>query len=84
MTIGVLPWRSRRLRGPGRDEPAERRDPVGASARRQRSYARAERAGAAASADDRLLDAIVVSSVVVFVLLVAGVGMLVLQAALVR
>jgi hypothetical protein len=63
-------------------EPADRPDPVGASPRRQRNYARAERAGAAAAADDRFLDAVVLTSVVVFVLLVAGVGMLVLQAAL--
>jgi hypothetical protein len=82
VTIGALPWRTRRLPGTALGEPVDRGDPVGASPRRQRSYARAERAGTAAAADDRFLDAIVLTSVVVFVLLVAGVGMLVLQAAL--
>ena len=80
MTIGALPWRTRRLPGAARASA----DPVGASPRRQRSYARAERAGGAAAADDRFLDAIVLASVVMFVLLVAGVGMLVMQAALNR
>jgi hypothetical protein len=86
VTIGAVPWRTRRLPGAalGPGEPADRPDPVGASARQQRSYARAERAGTAAAADDRFLDAIVLASVVMFVLLVAGVGMLVLQAALSR
>ncbi|MEO7261362.1 MAG: hypothetical protein ABI047_08930 [Jatrophihabitantaceae bacterium] len=59
-------------------------DPVGASARRQRRYARAVRAGDAAAANDRFLDLIVMLSVLVFVALVAGVGMLVLQTALQR
>jgi hypothetical protein len=59
-------------------------DPVGASARRQRRYARAERAGDAAAASDSFLDVIVLLSVLVFVALVAGVGVLVLQSAFQR
>lgn len=61
---------------------AEKPDSVGASARQQRRYARAERAGAAATANDRFLDAVIVVCVVVFVVLVMGFGMLVLQSAL--
>lgn len=57
-------------------------DPVGASARQQRRYARAERAGTAASINDRFLDVVVVLSVVVFLVLALGVGVLVLQSAL--
>jgi hypothetical protein len=67
--------------GPGESRAAQR-DPVGASPRQQRRYARAERAGAAATANDRLLDVIVLLSVVVFLVLALGVGMLVLQGAL--
>lgn|GEM_PF-2581902 len=84
MTLSVAPWRARRLpaatvaRGPG--EAAVQ--PSGASARQQRRLARAERAGSAAVADDRILDLVVLLSVVVFVTLAAGVGALVLQAAL--
>jgi hypothetical protein len=55
---------------------------VGASARHQRRYARAERAGAAAAVRDRFLDAVVLLAVVVFLVLAFGVGMLVLQSAL--
>ncbi len=87
MTIGALPRRTRRLPGAARgagELAADRPDPAGSSARRQRGYARAERAGIAAAAEDRFLDAIVLASVVMFVLLVAGVGMLVMQAALNR
>ena len=59
-------------------------DPAGASAWRQRRYARAERAGSAAAANDRFLDVIVMLSVLMFVVLVMGFGMLVLQSALQR
>lgn len=82
MTIGALPRRTRRLPGAARRAGEPPADPIGSSPRRQRGYARAERAGIAATTDDRFLDAIVLASVVMFVLLVAGVGMLVLQAAL--
>lgn len=88
MTLSVAQWRARRLpradaaRGPG--EAAPRPDPVGASARQQRRYVRAERAGSAAAANDRFLDLVVLLSVLVFVVLVMGVGALVLQAALRR
>jgi len=88
VTLSVAQWRARRLprthaaRGPG--EAAPQPDPIGASARRQRRYARAERAGSAAAANDRFLDFVVVLSVLVFTALAAGVGALVLQAALRR
>ena len=59
-------------------------DPVGASARQQRRHARADRAGVAAAASDRFLDVIVMVSVLVFVVLVMGFGLLVLQSALQR
>jgi hypothetical protein len=55
---------------------------VGASAWQQRRYARAERAGSAATVRDSFLDVVVVLSVVVFLVLAFGVGMLVLQSAL--
>lgn len=55
---------------------------MGASARQQRRYARAERAATAAVARDRFMDVIVLLSVVVFLVLALGVGMLVLQSAL--
>ena len=87
VTISAAQWRARRLPGAGAGAvPGEsgdaRPDPVGASARQQRRYARAERAGAAAAANDRLLDVVVLLSVVVFLVLALGVGMLVLQSAL--
>ena len=62
--------------------PAAHADPMGPSARQQRRYARAEYAGAAAATRDRFLDVIVVLSVVVFLVLALGVGLLVLQSAL--
>lgn len=86
MTISAAPWRARRLpgaaaaRGPG--EAAPTTDPVGASPRQQRRYARAERAGSAASARDGFMDAVVLLGVVLFVVLAAGAGALVLQSAL--
>lgn len=86
MTLSVASWRARRLprttagRGPG--EAVVQPDPIGASARRQRRHARADRAGSAAAANDRFLDFVVLLSAVVFVVLAAGVGALVLQAAL--
>jgi hypothetical protein len=87
VTISAAQWRTRRLPGAGAGVgPGESRaaqpDPVGASARQQRRYARAERAGTAAAANDRLMDVVVLLSVVVFLLLAFGVGMLVLQGAL--
>ncbi|HEX8094858.1 hypothetical protein [Jatrophihabitans sp.] len=85
MTISAAQWRARRLTGAG-VSPGEARaaqpDPVGASSRQQRRYARAERAGTAAAVNDRLLDAVVLLSVVVFLVLAFGAGMLVLQSAL--
>jgi hypothetical protein len=85
VTISAAQWRTRRVPGAGTlsqgEPPASRRDRVGASARQQRRYARAERAGIAAATNDRFLDVIVVLSVVMFLGLVVGVGMLVLQSA---
>lgn len=89
VTLSVAQWRARRLPaagaalGPGESRVAPP-DLVGASARQQRRSARAERAGAAAAVSDRFLDAIVLLSVVVFLVLAIGVGMLVLQSALRR
>jgi hypothetical protein len=85
VTISAAQWRARRVPGAGASlspEPrASQPDPVGASARQQRRYARAERAGTAAATSDRFMDAIVLVSVVMFLVLVIGVGMLVLQSA---
>jgi hypothetical protein len=55
---------------------------VGPSARQQRRYVRAERAGKAAAINDRFLDVVVLLSVVVFLVLAFGIGLLVLQSAL--
>lgn len=87
MTLSVAQWRARRAPSAGAalspvESPAAEPDQVGASARRQRRYARAERAGTAAAANDRFLDVVVIVAVVVFVVLVMGFGMLVLQSAL--
>lgn len=57
-------------------------DPTGASARQQRRYARADRAGRAAAVSDRFLDMVVLLSVVIFLVLAFGIGVLVLQDAL--
>jgi hypothetical protein len=89
VTISATLWRARRLPGAGAalspgESAAAQPDPVGATARRQRRYARSERAGMAAAVNDRFLDAVVLLSVLVFVVLVMGVGMLVLQGALQR
>jgi hypothetical protein len=67
--------------GPGELRAAQP-EPVAAATWRQRRYARADQAGAAAAASDRFLDVVVVLSVVMFVFLVTGLGMLVLQGAL--
>jgi hypothetical protein len=83
VTVSVAQWRARRPSRTGAGESrAAQPDPVGASARQQRRYARAERAGAAAAVRDRFLDLVVLVSVVVFLVLAFGVGMLVLQSAL--
>lgn len=85
MTLSVAQWRARRAPraalSPVESSAAEP-DQVGVSTRRQRRYARAERAGAAAAANDRFLDVVVIVAVVVFIVLVMGFGMLVLQNAL--
>jgi hypothetical protein len=84
VTLSAAQWRARRLPRAGAvdESRAAQPDPVGASARQQRRYARAERAGASAAVRDRFLDAVVMVSVVVFLVLAFGVGMLVLQSAL--
>jgi hypothetical protein len=85
VTISAAQWRTRRLPGAGvgpGESRATQPDRVGPSARQQRRYARAERAGTAAAANDRLMDLVVLLSVVVFLVLALGVGMLVLQGAL--
>jgi hypothetical protein len=85
VTLSAGSWRARRLSGADAARPRlAEPDPVGASARRQRRTARAQRAGAAAAASDRFLDVVVLLSVVVFLVLALGVGMLVLQSALPR
>lgn len=84
MTISAAHWRGRRLPGAGAaDSSVEprgaRAELIGSPARRQRRHAHAEQAGTAASVNDRFLDVIVLLSVVMFLALVVGVGMLVLQ-----
>jgi hypothetical protein len=85
VTLSAASWRARRLSGAAA-RPDESRfaepAPVGASARQQRRHARAERAATAAVARDRFMDVVVLLSVVVFLVLALGVGMLVLQSAL--
>jgi hypothetical protein len=87
VTLSAVPWRTRRAPQAGAavspaEAPATEPDQAGASAREQRRFARADRAGTAAAANDRFLDVVVIVSVVVFVVLVMGFGMLVLQNAL--
>lgn len=88
VTLSAVPWRTRRAPQTGAavspaEAPATEPDQAGAaSAREQRRFARADRAGTAAAANDRFLDVVVIVSVVVFVVLVMGFGMLVLQNAL--
>lgn len=87
VTLSVASWRGRRAPHSGAavspaEPPAAEVDQVGASAVEQRRYARAERAGSAAAANDRFLDVVVIVSVAVFVVLVMGFGLLVLQNAL--
>lgn len=87
MTLSVPQWRARRVPRAGAavspaEFPAAEPDRVGASAREQRRYARVERAGIPAAVNDRFLDVVVIVSVVVFVVLIMGFGMLVLQNAL--
>ena len=71
--------------GPG-ESAADQLDPMGAvpgpQPRQQRRQARAERAGVAATASDRFMDVVVLLSVVMFLVLALGVGLLVLQGAL--
>ena len=83
MTLSAGQWRARRLpRADAGESRAAHSDPVGASARQQRRYARVERAGQSAAVSDRFLDVVVLLSVVVFWVLALGVGVLVLQSAL--
>ena len=87
VTLSAAQWRARRAPRAGAavspaESPAAEPDQAGASARKQRRFARADRAGTAAAANDRFLDVVVIVSVVVFVVLVLGFGMLVLQSAL--
>ena len=87
VTLSAAQWRGRRAPSAGAavspaQAPATEPDQAGASAAEQRRYARADRAGSAAAVNDRFLDVIVIVSVVVFVVLIMGFGMLVLQNAL--
>jgi len=83
VTLSAGQWRTRRLPRAGLRKPrAAQPDPVGPSSRQQRRYARAERAGRAAAVSDRFLDVVVLLSVVVFLVLAFGIGLLVLQSAL--
>ena len=87
VTLSAAQWRGRRAPHAGAavspaEPPVVEPDQAGLSAREQRRYARADRAGIAAAANDRFLDVVVIVSVLVFVVLVMGFGMLVLQSAL--
>jgi hypothetical protein len=76
-----LPAAAGRTASPAELRSARLEEPI-VSARRQRRYARAEGAGDAAATRDLYLDVIVLLSVVMFLVLAVGVGILVLRTAL--
>jgi hypothetical protein len=78
-----LPAAAGAARSPVEARSAPPEEPI-VSARQQRRYARAERAADAAATRDLYLDVIVLLSVVMFLVLAVGVGILVLRTALGR
>jgi len=88
VTISAAQWRGRRLPRAGvpisAAEQLELPDDAGGAgplAHQQRRHARAQRAGTAAAVNDRFMDLIVLLSVLMFLALVTGLGLLVLQSA---
>jgi hypothetical protein len=85
VSISTAHWRARRVSTPARSPAAPRSvqpEEARVSRWRERHYARAQRAGDAAAAQDLVLDVLVLLSVGMFLVLATGVGILVLRSAL--
>ncbi len=89
MAIGAAHLRARRVPGPGttgNSTEQQRLDLDSATRSRWQEWqqSRTERAGQAAATSDLFMDVIVLLSVLVFLALVVGIGLLVLQATIHR